>query len=109
MEMEEQANRESEEQANNEIEEQAELQEHDEEDDSKKEEEELVAKVNKLMDKITSSPDNPKPNVLHALASILEKQELRYVSSLQFSFRHSTILLQWLKIRGVSSNKLIKA
>ncbi|XP_019415003.1 PREDICTED: DDB1- and CUL4-associated factor homolog 1-like isoform X1 [Lupinus angustifolius] len=59
---------------NHETEEQAELQEHDQE-----EEEELVAKVNKLMDKITSSIDNPKPTVLHALASILENQESRYM------------------------------
>ncbi|XP_058785819.1 DDB1- and CUL4-associated factor homolog 1 [Vicia villosa] len=51
----------------------------EEEDPSKMEEEELIAKVNKLMDKITSSPDNPKPNVLHALASILETQETRYM------------------------------
>ncbi|XP_019416933.1 PREDICTED: DDB1- and CUL4-associated factor homolog 1-like [Lupinus angustifolius] len=73
--MENQTNHETSEQPNNE----AELQEHDEEDDSKKEEEELVAKVNKLMDKITASPDNPKPTVLHALASILENQESRYM------------------------------
>ncbi|KAE9609201.1 putative transcription factor WD40-like family [Lupinus albus] len=77
--MENQTNHENSEQPNNETEEQAELQEHDEEDDSKKEEEELVAKVNKLMDKITASPDNPKPTVLHALASILETQESRYM------------------------------
>ncbi|KAK7311841.1 hypothetical protein RJT34_10236 [Clitoria ternatea] len=51
----------------------------DEEDDSKKEEEEIIEKVNKLMEKITSSPDNPKPTVLHALASILETQESRYM------------------------------
>ncbi|MED6201184.1 hypothetical protein PIB30_092395 [Stylosanthes scabra] len=53
--------------------------EEEEEDDSKKEEEELVAKVNRLMEKITSAPDNPKPAVLHALASILETQESRYM------------------------------
>ncbi|KAK7410307.1 hypothetical protein VNO78_00997 [Psophocarpus tetragonolobus] len=51
----------------------------DEEEDSKKEEEELIAKVNKLMEKITSAPDNPNATVLHALASILETQELRYM------------------------------
>lgn len=51
--------------------------EEEEEDPSKMEDEELIAKVNTLMDKITSSPDNPKPNVLHALASILETQETR--------------------------------
>lgn len=53
--------------------------EEEEEDSSKMEEKELIAKVNKLMDKITSSPDNPKPTVLHALASILETQESRYM------------------------------
>lgn len=55
-----------------------------EEEESKKEEEELIAKVNKLMEKTTSAPDhdNPNPTVLHALASILETQESRFVSSL---------------------------
>ncbi|MED6195206.1 hypothetical protein PIB30_035816 [Stylosanthes scabra] len=57
----------------------AEEEEEEEEDDSKKEEEELVAKVNRLMEKITSAPDNPKPAVLHALSSILETQESRYM------------------------------
>jgi len=52
---------------------------HDEEEDSKKEEDELVTKVNKLMEKITSAPDNPNATVLHALASILETQESRYI------------------------------
>lgn len=40
----------------------------------------LIVKVQALMDKITSSPDNPNPNVLHALASILETQEFRSFS-----------------------------
>ncbi|KAK7352776.1 hypothetical protein VNO80_18204 [Phaseolus coccineus] len=52
---------------------------HDEDEDSKKEEDELITKVNKLMEKITSAPDNPKATVLHALASILETQESRYM------------------------------
>lgn len=56
----------------------------DEEEDSKKEEEELIAKVNKLMEKITSAPDNPNATVLHALASILEAQESRYACYLCF-------------------------
>ena len=56
----------------------------DEEDDSRKVEEELVAKAQKLMDKITSAPDNPKPTVLHALASILEDQESKYSYSTSF-------------------------
>ncbi|KAL6521720.1 hypothetical protein OROGR_018289 [Orobanche gracilis] len=77
MNMESQANHETAEQPSNETEEQCELQRHV---DSKKEvEEELVAKVNKLMDKITASTDNPEPTVLHALASILEIQESRYM------------------------------
>lgn len=64
--------------------------EEEEEDSSKMEEKELIAKVNKLMDKITSSPDNPKPTVLHALASILETQESRYVFIISrfLFFRH---------------------
>ncbi|KAF2313570.1 hypothetical protein GH714_011790 [Hevea brasiliensis] len=51
----------------------------DEEDGTTKEEEELLDKAQKLMDKITSSPDNPKPTVLHALSSLLEAQESLYV------------------------------
>lgn len=39
----------------------------------------LQSKVQKLMEKITSSPDNPNPSVLHALSSILETQESRYM------------------------------
>ncbi|KAK7351425.1 hypothetical protein VNO77_10883 [Canavalia gladiata] len=57
----------------------------DEEEDSKKEEDELIAKVNKLIEKITSAPDNPKPTVLHALASILETQESRYMEENGYS------------------------
>lgn len=56
----------------------------EEEDASQNEEEELVAKVNKLMEKITSAPDNPQPTVLHALATILETQESRYVLIISF-------------------------
>ena len=66
----------------------------EEEDDSKKEEEELVAKVNRLMEKITSAPDNPKAAVLHALASILETQESRCVL---FRFLSFLISPQWLE------------
>ncbi|KAG9131571.1 hypothetical protein Leryth_015130 [Lithospermum erythrorhizon] len=49
-----------------------------EEADNEDEGEVLIAKANSLMDKITSSVDNPNPIVLHALASILETQESRY-------------------------------
>ncbi|XP_057434580.1 DDB1- and CUL4-associated factor homolog 1-like [Lotus japonicus] len=58
----------------------------EDDDDSKKEEEELlIDKVNKLMDKITSNPDNPKPSVLHALASILQTHESRYMEESGYS------------------------
>lgn len=43
------------------------------------EEELLVAKAQSLMDRITAAPDNPNPTVLHALASLLESQESRYI------------------------------
>ncbi|KAL0330949.1 UNVERIFIED_CONTAM: DDB1- and CUL4-associated factor1 [Sesamum angustifolium] len=39
----------------------------------------LMAKAQSLMDKITANPENPSPNVLHALATILETQESRYM------------------------------
>ncbi|KAJ4826144.1 hypothetical protein Tsubulata_030551 [Turnera subulata] len=51
-----------------------------EEEEVKKEEDDaLVDKAQRLMDKITSSPDNPSPSVLHALSSLLETQELLYM------------------------------
>lgn len=53
--------------------------EDEEEQESNNEDEVLVAKAQALMDKITASPDNPKPQVLHALASILESQESSYM------------------------------
>lgn len=37
----------------------------------------LMAKAQSLMDKITANPENPSPNVLHALSTILEAQESR--------------------------------
>ncbi|KAL8171430.1 hypothetical protein V2J09_023234 [Rumex salicifolius] len=43
------------------------------------EDEVLVSKAQKLMNMITSSQENPNPKVLHALASILENQEARYM------------------------------
>ncbi|MBA0585031.1 DDB1- and CUL4-associated factor homolog 1 [Gossypium raimondii] len=49
--------------------------EEEEEEEGRKEDEELMAKAQALMEKITSSPDNPNPTVLHALASLLETQE----------------------------------
>jgi hypothetical protein len=47
-------------------------------DETKKEEEELIEKAQKWIDKITSSPDNPNPTLLHALSSLLETQESLY-------------------------------
>jgi HIV-1 Vpr-binding protein len=52
--------------------------EEEEEEEPRNEDEELIAKAQKLMEKITSSPENPSPLVLHALASLLETQESRY-------------------------------
>ncbi|XP_052197040.1 DDB1- and CUL4-associated factor homolog 1 [Diospyros lotus] len=51
----------------------------EEEQESNNEDESLLEKAQALMDKITSSPDNPNPNVIHALSSILETQESRYM------------------------------
>ncbi|XP_039018423.1 DDB1- and CUL4-associated factor homolog 1-like isoform X1 [Hibiscus syriacus] len=55
--------------------EEAEEDEEEEEEEGRKEDDELMAKAQVLMEKITSSPDNPNPTVLHALASLLETQE----------------------------------
>ncbi|KAJ8758805.1 hypothetical protein K2173_000526 [Erythroxylum novogranatense] len=56
------------------------------EEEAKKEEEEMLDKAQNLMDKVTSSPDNPNPNFLHALSSILETQESLYMRD----YGHST-------------------
>ncbi|KAL0330090.1 UNVERIFIED_CONTAM: DDB1- and CUL4-associated factor1 [Sesamum radiatum] len=45
----------------------------------------LMAKAQSLMDKITANPENPSPNVLHALATILETQESRYMEDADHS------------------------
>uniref|UniRef100_A0A803NLD6 Uncharacterized protein n=2 Tax=Cannabis sativa TaxID=3483 RepID=A0A803NLD6_CANSA len=39
----------------------------------------MIAKVQKLMEKVTSSPDNPNPIVLHALASLFETEESKFM------------------------------
>ncbi|XP_050366514.1 DDB1- and CUL4-associated factor homolog 1 [Argentina anserina] len=57
----------------------AEEDEEDEDEEPKNEEDEMMAKAQKLMDKTMASPDNPSPSVLHALASLLETQEQRYM------------------------------
>jgi HIV-1 Vpr-binding protein len=50
----------------------------EEEEEPRNEDEELIAKSQKLMEKINSLPENPSPLVLHSLASLLETQESRY-------------------------------
>ena len=51
--------------------------EEDEEEEEEDEDEGLISKAQKFMEMITSSPDNPNPKALHALASLLETQESR--------------------------------
>ncbi|OMO61923.1 hypothetical protein CCACVL1_23143 [Corchorus capsularis] len=60
-------------------EEQQQDEEEDDEEEGRREDEELMTKAQALMEKITSSPDNPNPTVLHALASLLETQESLYL------------------------------
>lgn len=48
--------------------------------DDEDEDEKLLSTAQKLMEKITSSQDNPNPNFLHALASIMETEESRSLS-----------------------------
>lgn len=60
--------------------------EEEEEEEAKNEDDELIAKAQKLMEKITSSPENPNPTVLHALASLIETQESRYAVLISFFF-----------------------
>ncbi|XP_012076280.1 DDB1- and CUL4-associated factor homolog 1 isoform X2 [Jatropha curcas] len=55
------------------------------EEDGTKDEEELLEKAQKLMDKITSNPDNPNPRVLHAISSLLETQESLYMKENGYS------------------------
>ena len=38
----------------------------------------LISKAHKLMELITSSPDNPNPKALHAVAFLLETQETSF-------------------------------
>lgn len=52
--------------------------EEQEDEEAMTEDDKLIAKAQKLMEKITSSPDNPNLSVLHGLASLLETQESRY-------------------------------
>ncbi|CAI9094836.1 OLC1v1030640C1 [Oldenlandia corymbosa var. corymbosa] len=45
----------------------------------------LIAKAQELVDKITANSDNPSPCTLHALSSILETQESRYMEEIGHS------------------------
>ncbi|KAL3818395.1 hypothetical protein ACJIZ3_004300 [Penstemon smallii] len=53
----------------------AEVEEKQEEDEN----EALIAKAQALMDKITASSENPNPTLLHALSTIIETEESRYM------------------------------
>ncbi|KAK6137162.1 hypothetical protein DH2020_029087 [Rehmannia glutinosa] len=55
----------------------AEAAEEHQEQQEEDENEVLMAKAQSLMDNITANPENPSPNVLHALSTILETQESR--------------------------------
>lgn len=55
--------------------------EEDVEVEAMNEDDELIAKAQKLIEKITSSPEKPSAVVLHALASLLETQEFQYGTS----------------------------
>lgn len=63
----------------------------DEDEDEEDEEEEkndddgLMSRAQELMGKITSSPLNPNPNALHALATLLENEESRYMAEADHS------------------------
>lgn len=61
--------------------------EEEEEEEPRNEDDELIAKAQKLMEKITSSPENPSSSALHALASLLETQESRYAFSLSLKLQ----------------------
>lgn len=60
--------------------EEAEAPPQDDEESNNEEEDLLFINCQTLMDKITAAPLNPNPNVLHALATILETHETRSFS-----------------------------
>ncbi|XP_027084209.2 DDB1- and CUL4-associated factor homolog 1-like isoform X1 [Coffea arabica] len=45
----------------------------------------LILKTHELMDRITANAENPSPSILHALASILETQEAKYMEDVGHS------------------------
>lgn len=49
--------------------------------ESEEDEEALVARAQKLMDKLLDTLENPNPKLLYALASMLEAQESRFAVS----------------------------
>ncbi|KNA05955.1 hypothetical protein SOVF_185550 [Spinacia oleracea] len=62
-----------------------------EDDDEEDEEDDVsVSKAQKFMEIITSSPDNPNLKALHALASLLETQESRYMEEADHSSSNQT-------------------
>ncbi|KAI8547754.1 hypothetical protein RHMOL_Rhmol07G0220000 [Rhododendron molle] len=72
--------------------------EEEQEEEEISEDESLMVKAQALMEKITSSPDNPNPNVLHALSSIFETQESRSPSFLSLSLSLSLYLFIYIYI-----------
>ncbi|KAL3650987.1 hypothetical protein CASFOL_007390 [Castilleja foliolosa] len=50
----------------------------------------LMAKAQSLIDKITASPENPSPKALHALVTILETEESRYMEDADHSSTNNT-------------------
>ncbi|PWA78877.1 DDB1-CUL4 associated factor 1 [Artemisia annua] len=53
--------------------------EEEDDEEANNEDEIIIVKAQSLIDKITASPDNPKASSIHALASLLETQEQRYM------------------------------
>ncbi|XP_073288049.1 DDB1- and CUL4-associated factor homolog 1-like [Primulina huaijiensis] len=45
----------------------------------------LMSKAQALMDRIVANPENPNPNALHALATLLETEESRYMEVPDYS------------------------
>lgn len=80
------------------------------EEGTTKEVEELLEKAQKLIDKITSSPDNPNPTVLHALSSLLEAQESLYeLFLLRYIFTYYHLIVShfiYLVQQGISLSRL---
>ncbi|XP_021715939.1 DDB1- and CUL4-associated factor homolog 1-like [Chenopodium quinoa] len=62
----------------------------DDDDEDDEEDDGLGLKAQKFMEMITSSPDNPNPKALHALASLLETQESRYMEEADHSSPNHT-------------------